>query len=83
MAIAHEPSDYHTGLGYMIKQEGWDYSTLDVAEAIQSSDDKVHLKIKFSRYKADRTKYVTHQAFYVVTKIDNHWGIQFRSSFAP
>ena len=83
VAVANDPSAYHTGLGYLIKQEGWDRSTLDLAEIVQASNDKVHLKIEFSRYKAEGSKYVTHKALYVVTKVHDRWGIQFRSSFAP
>lgn len=81
--IAGDPSEYHTGLGLMIKQEGWHRSSLDLAEVIQASDDKVHLKIEFSRYKENGTKYVTHKALYVVTKQGDRWGIQLRSSYAP
>ena len=53
VAVADNPPDYHTGLGYMIKQEGWDRSSLDLAEAVHVSDEKVHFKIAFSRYRED------------------------------
>jgi len=83
VAIANDASEYHTGLGYMIKQEGWEHSSLDLAEVVHVSEEKIYIKIEFSRYKVGGTKYVTHKALYVVTKIDGHWGIQCRSSFAP
>ena len=45
--------------------------------------DKVHFDVCFSRYLADGSRYATHQALWVVTRLEGHWGIQARSSFAP
>jgi hypothetical protein len=39
--------------------------------------------VVFSRYKADGTKYATYQSLWIVTKKDDGWGVQARSSFAP
>jgi hypothetical protein len=81
--IIDEPSNYITPYKYLIEHEDWDHSTLDSAEPIHVTDTKAHFKIEFSRYKADGSKYVTHQALYIVTKQDGHWGLICRSSFAP
>lgn len=61
----------------------WAYSRWDERRVVQSGPDKVHLAVRFTRYKADDTKLATYNAMYVVTKIDGHWGVQVRSSFAP
>jgi Domain of unknown function (DUF4440) len=63
--------------------EGWDRSTWDSREIVQSSADKVHVATVFSRYHADGSRYATYKSLYVVEKVDGHWGIRARSSFAP
>jgi hypothetical protein len=64
-------------------KEGWHRSGLDSLEFIQSSDDKVHAIVVFSRYKADGSRYVTYPTLWIVTRLRGHWGIQIRSTFAP
>lgn len=61
----------------------WAYSRWDERRVVQSGPEKVHLAVRFTRYKADDTKLASYNAMYVVTKIDGHWGVQVRSSFAP
>ena len=43
----------------------------------------VRLALADSRFLEDGSLYATHQAVWVVTRIEGHWGIQARSSFAP
>jgi hypothetical protein len=66
-----------------MEKEGWDYSTLDSMETFHVSEDKVHLGVVFTRYRADGTSYATHRSLWIITKKDGRWGIQGRSSFAP
>ena len=63
--------------------ERWHHTELDSVEFFQSSADKAHARVVFSRYHADGTRYVTYEALWVVTKVRGQWGIQVRSSFAP
>jgi len=70
-------------LAYLTKKEGWHHSTLDSLEVIHASEIKVHFSIQFSRYKADGSKYAVYKSLWIITKKDNHWGIQARSSYAP
>jgi len=63
--------------------EGWDHSGLDSTQFVQSSAGKVHALVVFSRYRADGTRYATYHTLWIVTRIDGHWGVQCRSSFAP
>jgi hypothetical protein len=64
-------------------KEGWHRSALDSLEFIQSSHDKVHAIVVFSRHKADGSRYVTYPTLWIVTRQNGHWGIQIRSTFAP
>jgi len=64
------------------QRTGWHHSCWDLREVIQSSETKVHLKVTFSRYRADGSLIGTYPSIWVVTEQDGHWGIKMRSSFA-
>ena len=61
----------------------WHRSTLEEATVVQSSPDKVHFVVRFTRYDKAGKALETHHSLYVVTRRDGHWGIQIRSSFVP
>ena len=63
----------------VLRQSGWDHSTLDLAEAVHVSADKVHFRIVFSRYSADGKPYTTVPGLYVITNQNGHWGLQLQS----
>ena len=63
----------------VLRQSGWDHTTLDLAEAVHVSPDKVHFRIVFSRYSADGNPYTTAPGLYVVTNQNGHWGLQLQS----
>src|SRR5262245_55214487 len=61
---------------------GWARSQWDERTPIHVGPDKVHLKVAFSRWKADGSLIGRFGTIYIVTRQDGHWGIQARSSFA-
>ncbi len=61
----------------------WHHTVFDYQRVLQSSPDKVHLAVQFTRYNQDNQPIVTHRSLYIVNRVDGHWGIQARSSFAP
>ena len=67
----------------LIAGERWDHSAWDSMQVVQSSPDKVHITVSFSRYRADGTKYATYPSLYIVERVDGRWGVRARSSFAP
>ena len=75
------PRDIRAGLRQTTP--GWARTELDEARVIQSSPEKVHVAVKFTRRDAEGHALEVHRSFYVVTKIDGRWGIQLRSSFVP
>ena len=81
--VIEDPEHFKTPFASLKKIEGWHHSTLDRSDVIHAGTHKVHFDVCFSRFQADGTRYATHQAVWVVTRIDGHWGIQARSSFAP
>ena len=67
----------------LIKGEGWDHSGWDSLTVVQSSADKVHIAVSFTRYHADGTKYASYPSLYIVERSEGRWGVRARSSFAP
>ena len=64
-----------------LKKEGWDHTvTLDI-KAVQSEEQKVHLLLHQSRRNKEGKEYHNFQTLWILTKINDKWGIQFRSSF--
>ena len=49
---------------------------------IQADEDKIHMAVQFSRYTPAHEKIVTFESFYILTRMNGHWGTQFRSSYA-
>ena len=64
-----------------LADEGWHHSVLDRTDAVQVRADKVHLLMTVSRCHADGEVYNTFETLWIATRLDGHWGIQFRSSF--
>ena len=62
--------------------DGWARSQWDERTPIHVGSDKVHLKVSFSRWRADGSLIGRFETIYIVTLQDGHWGIQARSSFA-
>ena len=50
-------------------------------EAVQVSDDKVHLLMRIDRCREPGEVYNSFDTFWIATRRDGHWGIQFRSSY--
>jgi hypothetical protein len=62
---------------------GWDHSEWDHRRVIHAGENKVHLDVQFTRYRADGSVIGVYPAVYVVVEQDGRWLIQCRSSFAP
>lgn len=69
--------------GPFIESTGWHYTLWDYRRAIQSTDDKVHFAVQFTRYRADNSVIGVYPSMWIVAKLDGRWGVQARSSFAP
>ena len=69
--------------GTLIEREGWHHTELDWVEPVQVWESKAHFKVAYSRFKADGTKYLTHEALWIVTTDNGHWGIQCMSLYIP
>ena len=64
-----------------LAREGWHHTELASAEAVQVGADKVHLALCMHRCRESGEVYNAFDTFWIATRRDGHWGIQFRSSY--
>ncbi|MBW1711241.1 MAG: hypothetical protein JRG97_05825 [Deltaproteobacteria bacterium] len=76
-----EPSKFRVPSKELAESEGWHRSEFDFMEVVHASEEKVHIKLAYSRYKADGTRYATHQGLWIVIKKDGRWGLTCQSNF--
>ncbi|HJN93766.1 MAG TPA: hypothetical protein QGF05_13725 [Dehalococcoidia bacterium] len=74
------PMDLFQGLE---ERDGWSHSAWDAREVLQESESKLHLGVRYTRYRADETAIGTYDSLYIATLQDGEWGLQGRSSFGP
>ncbi len=79
VTVWEQPADFRIDFEAIEAAEGWHHSSLDLCVMRQASPDKIHFEIQYSRHRADTGRYVTHQSIWIVTRHEEHWGIQCRS----
>ena len=79
VVVREGPEDIEIDFEILRQVEGWDHSTLDLLEALQVSPDTVHFKVVFSRRHADGAAYRTVPSLFIITKQNDHWGLQMQS----
>jgi hypothetical protein len=70
-------------LSVFAEETGWDYSTWDDMQVVQTSAGKVHIAVTFTRFDQQGGKIASYDSLYVIEKLDGRWGVRARSSFAP
>lgn len=79
-SIAMKAEDFTQNFPALRQNEGWAKSTLDGIQVLPvAAPDKIHLVVTYSRYKADGTRYMTGETFYILTRQNGRWGMQLRS----
>jgi len=63
--------------------DGWHHSAWEHVRVVQASKVKVHLDVRYTRYRADDSVIGVYDSLYIATLQDGRWGIQARSSFGP
>jgi hypothetical protein len=83
VTVMQRPEDYHNRVWNRDGQAaGWDRSAWDYVETIDAGPDKVHFRVRFTRFRADGTAIGSYRSLYIVTLRDGRWAIQGRSSWA-
>jgi hypothetical protein len=71
-------ADFHARAG-----DGWHRSAWDGLNVIAAQPTKVHLDVRFTRYREDGSVLGKFRSLWVLARIDGVWAAQLRSSFAP
>lgn len=64
-------------------EDDWLYSKWRVRDMVQFNDAKGHVALSYTRYRSDDSVIGVYESLYVLTKVNDKWGIQIRSSFGP
>tara|TARA_B110000263_G_scaffold66277_1_gene57244 strand:+ start:409 stop:819 length:411 start_codon:yes stop_codon:yes gene_type:complete len=64
-----------------LASERWNHTVTKSIQVIQSDPEKVHLILHQSRRDKNGKEYHNFHTLWIITKINEKWGIQFRSSF--
>jgi hypothetical protein len=84
VTVIERPEDYSSNLVWARSGEsaGWGRSAWDLVEVIDAGPDKVHFRVRFTRYRPDGSVVGSYRSLYIVTLKDGRWAIQARSSWA-
>ncbi|MEX2131547.1 MAG: lipocalin-like domain-containing protein [Pseudohongiellaceae bacterium] len=63
----------------LLRRQGWTSSRIDRVDTYQVSADKVHLGMWYSRLNSAGEVYQPGYVFYVFTRKDGRWGMQYRA----
>ena len=83
MRVWNEPDDSYLRGFYARAGEGWHHTEWDFRRVIAAGPEKVHLDVQFTRYRTDNTAIGRYRSLYIVSRRDDVWAIQARSSYAP
>ncbi|NKB32876.1 MAG: hypothetical protein GKR91_07240 [Pseudomonadales bacterium] len=75
--IIQEPEDWFVGYDNL-RQQGWGSSSFNNVIARQASHDKVNFTVEFSRMRPNGEVYMSGLVYYVWSKQDGEWGMQYR-----
>jgi hypothetical protein len=65
------------------EQFDWHHSAWLSREVVQSGPDKVHVAVRFARYREDGSVSAEFDSLYIVACREGRWAVAGRSSFAP
>jgi hypothetical protein len=61
----------------------WHHTRWDSSDVLAAAPDKVHLDVRFTRFRKDDSVLARHRSLWVISCLDGRWAAQLRSSFAP
>lgn len=64
-----------------LDSEGWHHTVLTSILVVHAGVDKVHMSLAIDRCHEDGSVYNQFDTLWIATLQDDHWGIQFRSSY--
>ena len=80
---SRRPEDFRSTVWERVGEaQGWARTAWDYVELVDAGADKVHFPVQFTRYGTDGSTMGSYKSFYIVTCVNERWGIQGRSSWA-
>ena len=77
--MTRTPEEYAKGVDFeQTLKTGWHHSEWVTREVLQIGADKVHASGTWRRYSADDKPLAGSDITYIITRQDNHWGVQAR-----
>jgi len=79
--VNETPESFSQDFDRMREREDWTRSAFDFnsIKVFMTSAEKVHLSVVYNRYNTSGESYTSGTVFYIITKKDDHWGIQLRT----
>jgi len=82
--VYNDPASFASALRFpRLIETGWHHSAWTKRTVTLSSPTKVHIETEFERFNDRNESIGRYQSLYIVTKLNQRWGIQARSSLAP
>ncbi len=78
--VWEKPDSLDPGFFQQLIATGWDHSVFTEHDIVLSSADKIHLRLTYTRNRADGSVIETYNALWILARIDGRWGIQARSA---
>lgn len=79
IVIAGLPKDFADDFDQLRKKQGWHHSTFDAVKVVAVARGSAHVRVQFTRRRADGTPLRAGEVLYILTRKDGRWGIQVRS----
>lgn len=77
--VAKTAAEYISKVDFdKVVESGWDHSDWDYKHVIHTSINKIHVAGQWSRYNTEGEVFLTTPITYIVTRLDDSWGIQSR-----
>lgn len=76
--VVHEPEDWFVGYENL-RGQGWASSSFNNVTARQAGENKVNFTVEFTRNRENGDVYFSGLVYYVWTKQEGEWGMQYRS----
>ena len=84
IVVYEQPGNNPLDLFERLKREDdWHHSAWNERTVVQHNDTKVHIAVKYTRYRSDGSVIGVYDSLYVLTLKNGRWGVQLRSSFGP
>jgi len=82
--VWHTPEEFikDNDMTQLTKRINWGYNQWDWRHLLQYGPGKMHFAVQISRYTVNEVFISSFESLYILTRVNNHWAVQGRSSYA-